>query len=466
MPQRKGLPGSGLRLKRRAAAWNGLLLSPSVGVAACVASCLGHGGVARAQSVLTPFVASPTSFNTLIVPTMAPDFARDHNVSVLEEAHPDFDAPGAAIGSFMLHPQATLGVVADNNVYASDTNKQSDVSGVFKPSATLVSDWSRHMLELIGSADIRRYATQTRRNQVNWDLYPIGEMELGRHLVLHAEGRVGRYYESPYTNDLSPDAQVLSSFQRQQALLRATYTGERLRLVGSYEHSHYSFARLDFNNGDVTDQSYRNRTIDRYTGQAEYALSPSFAVYSAVSADHTYYPVAQSASNPPQTSNGQTAMGGVSFDLAGVMRGQVGLGYTHRGYLDTAYRNVSALSAQAKVDFFPFQMTTVSLSTQRLIQDSSLSSTPYIDTRVMAEVDQSLRENLTLIFNAALADQSYFSQSGKRIAHLFQGAVRYQASRWLGFQAEVNYRSSRPTQASLGTSSDGVLFGLSMTVRR
>jgi hypothetical protein len=197
------------------------LAAPS-GVMLGVACVLGHPGTALAQtSVLGRLSSTAPGFNTLIEPVIAPDYMRDHNVGVLDEDHPDYDAVGAAIGSFNLKPQVTLGVVGDNNVFVTDVAHKSDVSVVLKPGFLLASDWSRHSLQLQGNADLRRYATQTVANQNAWDLFPSGDMNLGSNFVLHAEGRVGNYGESPYSSDQNPEAQVLSRFFRTANCSRA-----------------------------------------------------------------------------------------------------------------------------------------------------------------------------------------------------------------------------------------------------
>jgi hypothetical protein len=239
----------------------------------------------------------------------------------------------------------------------------------------LASDWSRHSLQLQGNADLRRYATQTVANQNAWDLFPSGDMNLGSNFVLHAEGRVGNYGESPYSSDQNPEAQVLSRFFRTGELLKGTYTRGRVRLTGAYDHSAYSYATLRYPDGRTADQRYRNRTIDRVSGQVEVALSPSLALYSAVSADKISYPVVQ-AGSVSQTSSGEQILAGVSFDLAGVMRGMIGAGFTHRNYQAATQPNVNAFSAQARVDFFPLRQTTVTLIGQRLVQDSALGAAP------------------------------------------------------------------------------------------
>lgn len=429
------------------------------------AALLPGQAMAQSSSVINSAIVTPSAFNTLVPPAIAPDYFRDHNIGVLEQPHPDYEAPGAAIGSFVLHPQATFGTLADNNVYATEVGKKSDVAAVLQMGASLNSSWSRHGLGFRIDTDQRRYATQSRRNQNAWDFQPSGRVDLGSHVVMSVDGRVGRYYESPYGNDLSPDAQVLSNYFRSSILSKAIYTGGRLRATGAYDHSTYDFAVLRFPNGTVSDQSFRDRVIDRFSGQVEYALSPSVAVYVGGATDRTNFKTAPN-NGVLQSSTGTNVLAGISFDISGVIRGLVGAGYSGRQYSQFKQYNADGLSFQARLDFFPRESTTVSIGGQRLIVDTSLGSLPLADTRFSFEVDQSLRENLVLIVNAAIARQSYFSLAGARNSRQIQSNLRYQASRWLGFQAEVSYRYSEPTSSDLGSKYQGLLFGLSVTARR
>jgi hypothetical protein len=424
-------------------------------------------GVALAQSntLLNGTMVTPTPLNTLVAPAIAPDYFRDHNVGVLEQWHPDYEPAGMAIGSFVLHPQATFGTLLDSNVYATEADKKADVAAVLQLGASLKSDWSRHELALRVDTDQRRYASQLRRNQNGWDLQPSAKVELGRHVVLSFEGRAGRYYESPFGNDLSPDAQVLSNFFRSSVLTKVVYTGGRLRVTGAYDYSNYDFVMLRFPDGRTSSQTFRDRTINRESGQAEYALSPSVAVYVGGAFDQTDYKVAPT-NGSILTSSGGNVLAGISFDISGVIRGLVGAGYSVRNSAEAKEYNVSEPSFQARIDLFPFEMTTVSVSGQRLIVDSGLGSVPIADTRLAVEVDQSLRENLVLRVSGAVVQQKFFGIDGKRDSRQFQAALRYQASRWLGFQGEMGYRYSEPTTTNLGSIFEGLLVGLSATVRR
>jgi hypothetical protein len=107
----------------------------------------------------------------------------------------------------------------------------------------------------------------------------------------------------------------------------------------------------------------------------------------------------------------------------------------------------------------------VSIGGQRLIVDTSLGSPPLADTRFSFEVDQSLRENLLLIVNAAIARQSYFSLSNVRNSRQIQVtcAIRRHDG-WVFRQKSVTDIPNRDLR--ILDQSIRACFGLSVTARR
>jgi hypothetical protein len=67
------------------------------------------------------------------------------------------------------------------------------------------------------------------------------------------------------------------------------------------------------------------------SGQVEYALSPSVAVYVGGATDRTNFKTAPN-NGVLQSSTGTNVLAGISFDISGVIRGLVGAGYSGRQY--------------------------------------------------------------------------------------------------------------------------------------
>ncbi|MDP9057271.1 MAG: outer membrane beta-barrel protein [Pseudomonadota bacterium] len=418
-------------------------------------SLLGAGG-AQAQV-----------FTTLVTPAVQPDYQRDRNVSVLEQPHPDFDTVGIHLGSFYVVPQVTTGIGASNNVYEVAQNKVGDIFGFLQPALHVNSDWSSNQVGLDVSGDLRRYLHQVARNQDAWQVASHVRLDVDEDFNVRLDGQAGRIYESPYTSDAVSNEEVLSYYYRIMGSAQATYTQGRVRIEGALDTTAYTFNFIRFPNGSTIDQTYRNRVTNRASLIAEYALSPSASLYTQTTVDQNKYQEKYFFGQPNRDSTGYQIAGGISMDLAGLLRGSLGVGYTRRSYKAAVYQAISGVSVQGKVDLFPTPITTVTLTAQRLIQDSSLgNSSGYIDTRFGGEVDHEVLENLILTGNVAYYIQSFPTLNAGRHFLTVGGGGTFWFNHSVGVKLGVTYAQSHTAKASVGVPFAELSTMLSLTLRR
>lgn len=414
-------------------------LRVSAGAAVILAGILG-----------APDCASAQTFSTVIVPSVAPDYFRDRNVSVLEQPHPDYDALGVETGGVVVYPSVAAGVGAINNTYNNDSNKQASLFAAVQAGALARTEWTRHQITLQVSDDSRRYFGQSARNQDNWYVDLAGELDISDTLTAKANVQTGRFFESPFSSDASSKDEVLSNYLRQYGAVNLVWAQGRVRLTAGYDRTSLNFNTLHFDDGTTTDQTYRNRNYSREYLRSEYALSPSVSLYGQASFDQVSYELATFAGLPNRNSNGQQVIGGLSFDMAGLLRGNVGLGYSHRSFQAATYSDISGFSAQARVDFFLTELTTLTLLGQRTLQDSSLgTASGFWDSRVQLELDHSLRDNIVISPQIQYVTQSFVGLNGGRTFFAAGLSGQLQFNRRLGLSANVGY-SHAATQSSGG----------------
>lgn len=438
-------------LHRNAA--HGLIALTSFGAALALS-----GGQAMAQA---------SNSTTLIQPVISPDFRRDRNVSVLERPHPDFDPLGYRVGSFLVNPALTVSPGFTSNVYTDNANKKSDAFLITQPSLSLTSDWNVHRLRLVASGDIRRYAKATVRNQNGWSASAIGRLDISQDLVIDLSGEAGRRFESPFSDDVVANTTNVSSYLQAMVNARATYKTGRTRFVASLERSSFEFNSVDFIDRPSRDQGFRDRTMDRATAIADFALSPSLSLYAEIVYDRNNYENLLANGNANRDSNGYAVIGGTNFDLAGLMRGSVGVGYSRRDYRSSLYPDAKGLSVEAEVQFFPSPITNIAITARRQIQDSALGSTgAYLDNRFGIRIDHELLENLIISTGADVARRRYFESPEFTDVASVTGEARFQMTRGLSFGGNLRYGSSRPHGNSLGNAFDEFQAVLSVRIRR
>ena len=409
--------------------------------------------------------------NSLLLPSATSSgdvYDRGHNVSVAERPHPEYDALGMRFGSFIVTPQLTSSINYSDNVFNDNLNKRSDVFLSVEPYLNLASDWSVHQLRLTGAADIRRFAKQTLRDQDAWNLQGSGRIDVTRDLNIRIDLQGDKTYESPFSADVVANLTVPSRYFRTFGGLRAVYDSGGSRVIGTVDRTSFDFASIQFGDGTSRDQRYRDRVT--YSGSATYELgfTPSLSFYTRAEADRNDYGTARVFGAANRDSNGYRGVVGSNFDIAGIARGTVGIGYSYRKFdASGTYRNTKGVSVEARADWFPSELTTVGVLLQRRLIDVDLSNAGTSwDNRIRVTLDHELLYNLIVTIGAEISKRDYPERSVSTDIHRAEISSRYQLTRWLGLDANVGYGSSKPNGTGLGNGFDELRARLSIRIRR
>jgi hypothetical protein len=422
-----------------------------------------------AVCVLPTVVRAQTSSLLLPTATSSGDaYDRGHNVSITERPHPEYDALGVRLGSFIVNPQLSTSLGYSDNVFNDNDNKRSDVYTSFQPYVAIASDWSVHQIRITGSGDIRRYAKQTLQNQDAWNLQASERVDVSSALTVRVDGQIGRTYESPFSADVVANLIRPSRYLRGFAGTRISYDAGRSRLIGTLDRTSYEFSSVQFSNGGVRDQTYRDRVT--YNGSATYELgfTPSLSFYTRLEADRNNYATDRAFGAANRDSNGYRVIAGSNFDIAGVARGTVGLGYSYRKFdASGTYSTKSGFSVEARGDWFASELTTVGVLLQRRLIDVDLSNAGTSwDNKIRVTVDHELLYNMIVTVGAEVGKREYPERNVSTDIYRAELSSRYQVTRWLGLDANVGYGSNRPSGQGLGNPFNELRAALSIRIRR
>lgn len=407
-----------------------------------------------------PGTAAAQDDSILIEPTLPAeyDYDRGRNISVMQRPRPDYDALGIRAGSFLITPRVDLGIGFNDNVFLSESDGVGDTYAIVQPSVRVNSDWSRHQLSGTASGAFNRYFNHPNRNEDNWNVGGLGRLDVTGAVRVTAEVQAGNRFETPFSDSAGAEPATVSNYDYSLISLRGEYHLDRGRFAIAYNRRRFDFNDVDLGGLGVFDQSRRSRTIDGVVGQAERALTPITSVYGQLSYAHTRYDTLLAPGIPNRDSDGYRIVGGLNFDLPAFLRGTVAAGYTWRNYENAGFRNVGGLSVDARVEYFPTQMTTFTLRARRLIQDSSIAvDTAYFDNRLSLNVDHELLTNLILSAGGDFGLQNYIDSPTDIKLYRLNGRARYMMSRQIWANLGVAY-SHRSTDApTLVLPSDGSL---------
>lgn len=361
------------------------------------------GGPAEAQSVGADLAgADKTNDN----------FSRDRNVSVLERPHPGYEALGVNLGGFMLWPKVTASSEYNDNVFATGVNEIDDVVFQVTPQLTLTSDWPRHWLQAHASGTFNRYASETDQNSDDYSVGVDGRLDVLRTANLAGGVDFSRLTE-PRTSAGTEGQPSPVEYRLTTVYVSGARTFNRLKLSARVDWSDYDYldAAGNFSQDD------QDRQVTLITGRADYAVSPDAAVFVEITGNDRSYRLSSSPiiNGSPEFPNfvnrdakGVGGLVGANFEIATLVRGEIGVGYQRQDYKSDVFHDYSGLGARAKVEWFPTQLTTVTFTGSRSVEDAALAgASSYLATNLGLRVDHELLRNLILSANGTYGGDDY-----------------------------------------------------------
>jgi hypothetical protein len=406
----------------------------------------------------TPAAAQPQNAGSanpdragLALPTEArSNFARDRNVSVLQRPHEGYQARGLRTGSFLVYPKISATVERNDNIYASDKNEQDDVIWRVTPEIAATSDWSRHSLSAYARAALNRYQDFGTEDTDDYGAGVNGRLDILRGTNVAGGVDYARLTE-PRTSPNSPSAALKPvQFDLTSARILGQREFNRQRLSGRYGFQRFEYKSPARRGGGIVDQSFRDRDVNILTGRADYAVSPDTALFFEVSGNKRDYrtrPVGALNRN----SDGVQALVGANFELGALTRGEVAVGYIRQKFDDRALRTIDGYGARAQVEWFPTQLTSVTVTGSRTVEDSAAPNAgAYLSSNIGVQVDHELLRNVILTAQAGYGRDEYDVINRRDNRVNASVAATYLLNRTVGVTAAYTY-ADQDTVRGAGT---------------
>ena len=340
-------------------------------------------------------------------------FARDRNISVLERPKPEYDFSPIHVGALLFTPTIASSFTYDDNIYASNTIHDADAIVAVSPSVSLSSDWTRNQISAFAKIDQAFYLDHSGEDTTDYAADFAGRLDVRRDLGV--AGGIGFERDTePRTSEASPlDAVHPIQYDVAGGWIESSKIFDRLRVTARGSLQDYAYDNAEASGGGEIDQHDQDRTESVAAGRAEYVYSPELSLLTSLSVDRRQYRNA-APGEAARSSNGYEATVGASFDLARLLRGQVGVGYLDRTYERPAFKGAEGLALDGKVEYFPTTLTTITTTASRRVQDSGIPGVGgYIASAAAAQIDHELLRNLVLSGRFAYAENSYIAYSRK-----------------------------------------------------
>ena len=357
----------------------------------------------RPQEDLAVFESPPAGHDPLLFQIEDIDPIRDNRTTTrLFRAEP-YDSIGIRIGSFVLFPEVDLGRSWYSNVFRSP-NMRSDGAIAVKPSGRLVSNWSRHALELRGTGGFSWFDDYGTENDEAYLAEARGRLDITRRTNLQG---VVSYQQAPESrsalNALTTGPRALVSTERAEAAFNHRFNRLSLQFRGSVAEFEYS------GDGTTGDRNYRQT---EQAARAIWEFKPTFSVFTEVAVNQRDYDTVAASDLISRSSNGERYRVGVSFgNTSQILRGEVSLGYGEQTPNDSSLNAVDGLILDANATWRVSELTSILFTANSDVSETTTANVGGAFSRSAGvDVRHSLRRYL--IASAGIAYTTQDSQDG------------------------------------------------------
>jgi hypothetical protein len=341
---------------------------------------------------------------------------------------------GIPVGAFLLLPSVTALVIYDDHVFAGSRHRQDDFVFRVEPEVRLVSQWSRHHLELIagGRGDFHRDFTSENHGQFHAAGKAVVDVRHDLKILSHFKYSAG--HEARGAGEALPAFDDLVRYQAIDGALFVNKSFNRLwvELGGAVRQADYRDASIA---GVVFDQDFRDGTIHEVAGRVGYEVSAGTSLFAEVAHNRRDYRHADF------DSEGYRVGGGLSYEFTRLVRGEVAAGYLSQDLEAAPRKDISTYSYRGQLVWEPTQLTRVALVGRRdLGAPSNLAgASSRIDSEAGVRVDHAVRQDVMLSALAAYRWVDFVDAGGQDHAVTLQGTAQYFLSPTLSLWLEHTY---------------------------
>ncbi len=374
-------------------------------------------------------------------------FLRGRYASVGERRQDGYDPLPTRAGAFEV--QSSLGVSAEynDNLFAERTGPDDDTIVRIQPDIEARSTWSTHQLNAGLSIGHDEYIANDEETVTNYNGYVGGRLDVQRSFQLTGRVNAAHVTEPRYEpagNQVG--ATEPAQYDRLGFNAGAAYRNGRVQIEGSG-----GVVSDDFN----TFYNIRDVSETFFTGRGSYAVSPDVSFFVQGRTAEQDYDNPGTLLDPNRDGKRTSVQVGTSFELQSPFRGEIAIGSIKEEKDNPALNDVDGLSADAKLEWFLTQLTTVTFRANSGVFDPGIRAAASAkNTNFGVRVDHELRRNIVLFGDAGFGKYEFdgFAANYNREDKFSDFAVggAYKLNRHARF--EIEYRLHK--QDSSGVNAD------------
>lgn len=332
----------------------------------------------------------------------------NRNVSVRDRARPGYDPVGVRAGAFTVFPEASVTGTFDDNIFATDTNTESDFITTLAARVSAASNWSRHSLNLRAGLAQQLYADNNDEDRFDWDVGGDGRIDITRDTNIGA----GLSYAELNEDRSAPNAIGLAAEPTEYSLFQANVAlNHRFNRITSgfgATYADYDYDTVPLIGGGTLNQDFRDREEYTQFVRLGYDVSPDTNVYVRGTLNQREYDQKPPAVALNRDSDGYAVVGGADFRLTNLAQGGVYVGYQSQEFDDPTLSDIDGLAYGANIDWYVTSLTTIRLEAASTIEETiTVGASGFTDSSVGLRIDHELMRNIIIGGNASFSNQDF-----------------------------------------------------------
>lgn len=358
----------------------------------------------------------------------------------------DFAKPdGIRAGNYIIFPEAGAAVVFDDNIYARDIEKRSDIRTELSGGVKFQSDLPRHMLDFSLDGKVVSYAEHSDQNYANIRAKLESAVHFDHAHTLSASLLSAIEHEERTDPSYPLTAKGPVEVFHNRAAVGITRDVGRLYGTLSASAESWDFSDTTAVNGSSIDLDPRDTV--RYATQLRfgYRFSPGFGFVGKVRGlrDENRGENSTNVSDPIDADAwGYEALAGLAFEANPLLRWRIMGGYGIRDYNSKDLADVTTSLLEASVQWLPTQRLTIYAALTREIDASSGEiSGGVVQTGAKLRADYEIYHNI-ILYGALELRRDDFRNADRKddIYSIRTGVDYYFTKNWLftfGYEHQV-----------------------------
>lgn len=342
-----------------------------------------------------------------------------------------FAAPeGLRAGNYKIFPSIGTTVIYDDNVFGSNTGKESDFRSELTPQLNFKSQLPRHILDLSLGGKIVSYLENTSQDYANIHARADGALHFDHAHTLSANilSEINHEERGSISTPLTA-AEPVRIFHNHAA---AGITRDVGRLYGTLmaTFDRWDYADVRAFGGGMLDQDYRDTSQFSTALRFGYRFSPGFEFIGKIRALRS---LNRGDEFIDRDAKGYEAMAGLAFQTSPVLRWRVLAGIGLNDYDQADIEDINTGIVEGQVEWLPTQYITFSgTASRKIIAADAMEDAGRIETRLTARLDYEVWHNVVLNFGAEYSSADYVGITRRDTTITGSAGIQYHLNKnWL-----------------------------------